>query len=89
MRTSPGLGVLRGKKTQRVGLRLRGFHCQVGLSCFGFAPGAAAFWAVFLCLRESADPKAGFGDFGGGGFGGAPKMGGLVPPFVLNAAQTA
>ncbi|CAJ1337105.1 unnamed protein product [Effrenium voratum] len=34
-------------------------HFVVGLSCFGFAPGAAAFWAVFLCLRESADPKDG------------------------------
>ncbi|CAK9029252.1 Uncharacterized protein SCF082_LOCUS18707 [Durusdinium trenchii] len=25
-------------------------HVAVGLSCFAFAPSAAAFWAVFLCL---------------------------------------
>lgn len=30
-------------------------HFAVGLSCFAFAPSAAAFWAVSLCLFQFAD----------------------------------
>ena len=36
-------------------------HFAVGLSCFAFAPCAAAFWAVSLCLFDFADLKAGRG----------------------------
>jgi len=32
-------------------------HFAVGLSCFAFAPCAAAFWAVSLCLFDFADLK--------------------------------
>lgn len=34
-------------------------HFAVGLSCFAFAPSAAAFWAVSLCLFQFADLEAG------------------------------
>eukprot|EP00438_Fugacium_kawagutii_P024534 Skav223314 [mRNA] locus=scaffold200:37419:37766:+ [translate_table: standard] len=34
-------------------------HFAVGLSCFAFAPSAAAFWAVALCLLQFADLEAG------------------------------
>ncbi|CAE7617610.1 unnamed protein product, partial [Symbiodinium necroappetens] len=32
-------------------------HWLVGVSCFLFAPAAAAFWAVWWCLLRYADLK--------------------------------
>lgn len=44
-------------------------HFAIGLSCFAFAPSAAAFWAVALCLLQFADLEAGPGSLEWGSWG--------------------